>query len=53
MKHCRHARVARRTEADGCSWLSCLACGQRGRKCHSVAMAMALSPFPRTALVLV
>jgi hypothetical protein len=49
---CRHARVRKCTEADGCSWLECLSCKQRGRKCHSVSMAMALSPFPRYALVL-
>ena len=49
---CRHPRVVRRTEKDECSWLECTRCGKRGRKCHSVSMAMSLSPFPRSTLVL-
>lgn len=37
---CRHRRIEARTERDGCYWLVCCRCGARGRRAHSLRLAL-------------
>jgi hypothetical protein len=39
MKNCKHRRIEARTEKDGCYWLVCSKCKQRGRRAHSLRLA--------------
>lgn len=37
---CKHRKIEARTEADGCYWLVCCRCKKRGRRAHSLRLAL-------------